>query len=147
MFNTLYPTSTEEQENKWSRHIRESLDVVSENECAAHAALYQDAPIDFYVYIDPKCYLGDLAFSIAGESITSTNVVQIRRTNSLVHVNTVFDVSFDLPDFAWNRYMFEVVDMNAGEGLTECGVKCELHKTGCDYFAFDGCKEFNGQLA
>ena len=144
MFSTLYPTTTEAQENKWSRHIRESLDVISENECAAHATLFYAAPIDFYVYIEPKCYLGDLAYSITGQSATSLNTVQIRSTNALIHVNTVYDVSFNLPDFAWNRYMIEVIELDAGGGLTECGVKCELYKNTCDYFAHAGTKCYIG---
>ena len=144
MFSKLYPTTTEAQENKWSRHIRESLDVISENECAAHATLFYAAPIDFYVYIEPKCYLGDLAYAITGQSATSLNTVQIRSTNALIHVNTVYDVSFNLPDFAWNRYMIEVIELDAGGGLTECGVKCELYKNTCDYFAHSGTKCYVG---
>lgn len=144
MFNALYPTSTDAQEDKWSRHIRESLEVVSENECAAHATLYKDAPIDFYTYLEPKCHLGDLAYTITGEPAITINTIQIRSANSLIHVNTVYDVNFDLPDFSWNRYMTEIIDLEDNEGLTECGVKCELHMTQCDFFAYAGSKCYLG---
>ena len=144
MFDALYPTSTEAQEDKWSRHIRESLDVISENECAAHATIFQDAPIDFYSYVDPKCHLGDLAYVKTGESAIVLNTVQIRKSNALTHVNTVYDTIFDLPDFAWNRYMFENVELQDGEDVTECGVKCELHKTQCDFFGHSGAKCYFG---
>ena len=103
MFDPLYPTSTEAQENKWSRHIRESLDVISENECAAHATLYYSVDIDFYSYVEPKCHLGDLSYVKTGESTTSLTTVQIRKSYSLTHVNSVYNTVFDLPDFAWNR--------------------------------------------
>ena len=52
MTDKLYPTSTEEQANFWSKHIRETLDVFSEAECGAHAALYRYYPIDYYVYLE-----------------------------------------------------------------------------------------------
>ena len=134
MTNTLFPTSTGAQQNRWSRHIRESLDVVSENECAAHATLYYNAPIDFYVYIEPTCYLGDLAYTTTEDLEITINSVKIRATNALEHVTTTFDAVFDLPDFAWNRYMIGAIDLLDGEGLTECGVICELHAAHCDFF-------------
>ena len=144
MFSKLYPTSTDAQENKWTRHIRESLDVVSENECAAHAALYYGAYIDFYAYLEPKCHLGDLAYSKTGESATTLNTVQIRYANSLTHVNTIYNTVFDLPDFVWNRYIFETVDFQNGEEMMDCGVRCELHKDTCDFFAHSGTKCYFG---
>ena len=144
MFVALYPTSTDAQENKWSRHIRETLEVVSENECSAHATLYQDAPIDFYAYVEPKCHLGDLAYTKTGELMETINTLQIRSTNSLDHVNTVYDIIFDLPDFAWNRYMFETIDFESGEDSTDCGVRCELHSSQCDFFAYSGTKCYFG---
>ena len=52
MTDKLYPTSTEEQDNFWSKHIRETLDVFSEAECGAHAALYRHSSIDYYVYLE-----------------------------------------------------------------------------------------------
>ena len=105
MSGTLFLTSTEAQNDKWSRHIRESLDVVSGNECAAHAMLFQNAPIDFYVHIEPTCYLGDLAYFKEKEADIALNSVKIRASNALEHVTTSFDAVFDLPDFAWNRYL------------------------------------------
>ena len=116
MSGTMFLTSTEAQNDKWSRHIRESLDVVSENECAAHATLYYNAPIDFYVYIEPTCYLGDLAYTTTEYSEITINSVKIRATNALEHVTTTFDAVFDLPDFAWNRYMTGVIDIVDEEG-------------------------------
>ena len=61
MTTKLYPTSTEAEVSKWTKHVKHSFDVVSENECAAHAALCQDGIIEFYVYAEPKCNLGDLS--------------------------------------------------------------------------------------
>ena len=101
----MFLTSTEAQNDKWSRHIRESLDVLSENECAAHAMLFENAPIDFYVYIEPTCYLGDLGYYKEREADIALNSVKIRASNALEHVTTSFDAVFDLPDFAWNRYI------------------------------------------
>ena len=144
MSSKLYPTSTDAQENKWSRHIRESFDVVSENECAAHAALRYASYMDFYVYVEPKCHLGDLSYSKTGESATTLNTVQIRYANSLTHVNTVYNTIYDLPDFVWNRYIFDTVDFQNGEEMMDCGVRCELHKDTCDFFAHSGTKCYFG---
>ena len=67
MTNSLYPTSTEAQINKWTKHVKHTFDVLSENECAAHAALCQDGIIEFYVYKELQCQLGDLSHTTTGK--------------------------------------------------------------------------------
>ena len=69
------------QEIIWTRHIRETFEVVSENECAAHATLCQDWPIDFYVYSEKNCYLGDLAYVKEGTGDDTLHTIRIRKGN------------------------------------------------------------------
>ena len=83
MTNKLYPTEIEAQDDKWSRHIKHSFDVVSENECAAHATLCEDGIIEFYVFIEPKCHLGDLSHVITGVSETTMTNIRIHQKNAL----------------------------------------------------------------
>lgn len=65
----LYPTTALIEKTQWSKHIRETIQVVSLQECAAHATLYSGAPIDFYVFLeDSTCHLGDLAHVIGGKN-------------------------------------------------------------------------------
>ena len=43
--------------------------------------------------------------------------------------------------------MVEEIELVDGEGLTECGVKCELHATNCDFFGFGGTKCYIGDYS
>ena len=136
MTDRLYPTTSDAQINKWSQHIKHSFDVVSENECAAHAALCVDGVIEFYIYDEPKCYLGDLSHVVTGQSETDSTTIRIHKKHALDHTNAVFDAQFPLPSEIWNRYMFEEMELQDGEDLADCGVKCEVHNSQCDFFAF-----------
>ena len=81
-----FSTTVEAQKNKWSRHVKETLDVVSEAECSAHAMLYMHGPIDFYFYEEAKCYIGDLNHvgSEGSESdITTLRIRQCKQINQL----------------------------------------------------------------
>ena len=53
------------------------------------------------------------------------------------HVQKTYDAQFDLPGYIWNLYIFEQVELQESQDLTECGVKCELHDYQCDFFVFD----------
>ena len=79
MTDALFPTSTNVQEIIWTKHIRATLEVVSENECAAHAALCHDWPIDFYFYNENSCYLGDLAYTKEGTGGNTLHTIHIRK--------------------------------------------------------------------
>ena len=150
MTDKLYPTTTSAQAKKWSRHIRKSLTVVNEPECAAHATLYDDPPIDFYHYDEEntKCYLGDLAH-VTGPVVDSeeTSEVRLRQPNVLDHTNTIYNEQWELMANEWNRYIFEVIDLADNEDVSHCGAKCELHSTGCDFFALKDSKCYFGTYA
>ena len=59
MIEKLYPTSVDVQMNKLTTRIKEKITTVSELECGAHAAL-APGPIDYWLYLDGDCYLGDI---------------------------------------------------------------------------------------
>ena len=82
MSEKLFPTTTDAQQMKWTRHIRETLNVVSDHECAAHAVLYPDAPIDFYYYSENNCQLGDLSHIQEGTGDVTLQNVRIRKCKS-----------------------------------------------------------------
>lgn len=48
-----------------------------------------------------------------------------------------FNITFTLPGPLWNQFVVEVINLATGEDLTECGVKCRLHATQCDFFMVD----------
>ena len=60
MMMTLYYTSVDVTNNKWSARLREKFSTVSNLECGGHAALANNA-IDYWIWINGTCYLGDLA--------------------------------------------------------------------------------------
>ena len=81
MIDTLFTTTLQAQRNKWTRHIRETVeDVVSEAECGAHAALYMHGPIDFYFYEESKCYIGDLAHIGSEGADSDVTTLRIRQS-------------------------------------------------------------------
>ena len=131
----------EAQRNKWMRHIKETLDVVSEAECAAHAALYMHGPIDFYFYEEFKCYIGDLAYVGSEGSETDLTTLRIRQTNTKFHVDSKYNLIFGLPGNIWSRYVIE--DMISLDAFTtsenlykDCAVRCDLHADKCDFFMY-----------
>ena len=83
-----------------------------------------------------KCYLGDLSHVVTGQSETDITTIRIHKKHALDHTNAVFDAQFPLPSEIWNRYMFEEIELQDGEDLADCGVKCEVHNSQCDFFAF-----------
>ena len=74
----LYPTKIDVQNNKWTTHIREQFDAVSVLECGAHAGLAH-GPIDYFIYLDEQCYLGDLLHGSAASSNATIQDIRIRR--------------------------------------------------------------------
>ena len=118
------------------RHIKETLDVVSEAECAAHAALYMHGPIDFYFYEEFECYIGDLAH-VGGEGPdTDSKTLRVRQSNALSHVNSKYNIDFWLPGYIWNRYVIQekVTFEDSNYAYKDCGVRCDLHPNKCDFF-------------
>ena len=59
MMDKLYFTAVDVQNNRWSKRIRETFSTVSDYECGGHAALADNA-IDYWIWIDGNCFLGDL---------------------------------------------------------------------------------------
>ena len=74
-------------------------------------------------------------FIIVGQSEATLTSIRIHKKHALDHTNAAFDSQFPLPSNIWNRYMFEEVELQDGEDLADCGVKCEIHKSQCDFFA------------
>ena len=64
MMDQLYFTSVDVQNNRWSSRIREKFETVSDYECGGHAAL-ADNNIDYWIWIDGNCFLGDLNYASA----------------------------------------------------------------------------------
>ena len=59
MMDTLYYTGVDIQNKRWSARIREKFSTVDDYECGGHAAL-ADNNIDYWIFIDDTCYLGDI---------------------------------------------------------------------------------------
>ena len=57
--------------------------------------------------------------------------------NSEDHVQSTFDAPLELSGNTWNKYIFEQIELEDNEDKTECGVKCELCSTQCDFFVYD----------
>ena len=76
MIGKLYPTSVDVQMNKLTTRIREKVtNTVSELECGAHAAL---APIDYWLYLDGDCYLGDIPMDSTASGDETKYFIRIR---------------------------------------------------------------------
>ena len=74
----LFPAKTDIQIKQWSTYIKEEIEVLNEEECQAHALLYKDAAIDYYVFEDSKCYICDLSSTKTPVDDDSTNEIKIR---------------------------------------------------------------------
>ena len=74
----LYPTTIDIQFKEFTTHLRETFSTVSELECGAHATLAA-GPIDFWIWIDGTCYLGNIpdGSSSSGDS-TNYNIYVLR---------------------------------------------------------------------
>ena len=79
MMDKLYFTAIDVQNNRWSARIRETFSTVSDYECGGHAALADNA-IDYWIWIDGNCFLGDI---VHGSSVyyddDTKNVINIYR--------------------------------------------------------------------
>ena len=146
----LFPAKTNVQIKQSSSHIKETIEVQSEEECQAHALLYKDAAIDFYAYKNSECYICDLSHSQGSEDNEELIEIKIRTTNALEYINGAFNVQFDLPGSIWNKHIFESQEVF---DVSECGVMCELHSTKCDFFTYQSptCyfglyEEVNGEI-
>ena len=78
MMEKLYPTSIEVSNNEFTGRIREKFSTVSEFECGAHAALAV-GPIDYFIYLNGQCYLGDIPVGSTASSETSLHTIRIIR--------------------------------------------------------------------
>ena len=78
MLEKLYPTTVDVQYNKWTTRIREIFSTVSELECGAHAAL-APGPIDYFIYLDGNCYLGDIPHGSSSSGDETVHNIRIRR--------------------------------------------------------------------
>ena len=78
MLEQLYPTTVDVQYNKWTTRIREIFSTVSELECGAHAAL-APGPIDYFIYLDGICYLGDIPHGSSSSGDETVHNIRIRR--------------------------------------------------------------------
>ena len=100
---------------------------------------------DFYVYLEPKCHLGELGqIHNSNPEINSTPTkIKIQRKRSAEHVSTVYDSVFNLPDTS----LFDSVDFEDGEDLGNCGARCDLHESQCDFFATSETKCYFGSYS
>ena len=78
MLEKLYPTTVDVQYKKWTTRIREIFSTVSELECGAHAAL-APGPIDYFIYLDGNCYLGDIPHGSSSSGDETMHNIRIRR--------------------------------------------------------------------
>ena len=78
MLEKLYPTTVDVQYSKWTTRIREIFSTVSELECGAHAAL-APGPIDYFIYLDENCYLGDIPHGSSSSGDDTVHNIRIRR--------------------------------------------------------------------
>lgn len=80
MINKLFPTSIEVAQYKSFSKEKERLDVSSELECGAHAAL-ADGNIDYWRYITEsgKCLLGELNHNKAAGNVVDLVDIRINR--------------------------------------------------------------------
>ena len=93
MINKLFPTSIEVAQYKSFSKEKERLDVSSELECGAHAAL-ADGNIDYWRYITEsgKCLLGELNHNKATGDVVDLVEIRINRgkfTNDMYNQGSV----------------------------------------------------------
>ena len=141
----LYSTATEIQIDKWQKYSCYSRNVASEEECAAYGTLYYYSyhyNHDFYVYLEPKCHLGELGqiCNSVPEINSTLSKIKIRRKHAAEYVSTAYDSVFNLPDTS----LFDSVDFEDGEDLGYCGARCDLHESQCDFFGTSETKCYFG---
>ena len=141
----LYSTATEIQIDKWQKYICRSLDADTEEDCATYGTFYHYSSSynnDFYAYLDSKCHLGELGqICNSNPEINSTlTKIKIRRKHSAEYVSTAYDSVFNLPDTS----LFDSVDFEDGEDLGNCGARCDLHESQCNFFGTSETKCYFG---
>ena len=144
----LFSTAMEIEIHKWQKYICHSLDAASEEECAAYGTLYlKDSSYDndFYVYLEPKCHLGELGqICNSNPEINSTlTKIKIQPKHAKEYVSTAYDSVFTLPDTS----LFDSVDFEDSEDLGYCGARCDLHESHCDFFATSETKCYFGSYS
>ena len=65
--------------------------------------------------------------------------------NSWSDINSRFNEQFTLSSYIWTKYIFETHSVKSGEDQTECGVRCELSATQCDFFTIASGKCYLGR--
>ena len=141
----MYSTAAEIRIDKWQKYICRSLDVDSEEECAAYGTLFYYNYYynnDFYAYLDSKCHLGELGqICNSNPEINSTlTKIKIRTKHAAEYVSTAYDSVFTLPDTS----LFDSVDFEDGEDIGNCGARCDLHESQCDFFGTSETKCYFG---
>ena len=63
MMPSLLQSQIDVQRNFWSKYLRETIQNVTELQCAAYTILHETNTIDFFVYLQNDCHLGAFVFS------------------------------------------------------------------------------------
>jgi hypothetical protein len=106
-------------------------------ECGAHAVLQGS---DFFVYSNNECHIGTLNITTSeneGLNETSTDSLRILKENSEIYINDCFSYWFRLPGETLKSCGFESVILHPDQSLTDCGIKCILSATTCDFFYYE----------
>ena len=103
MIEKLYPTSIEVSNDEFTRRIREKFSTVSEFECAAHAAL-PAGPIDYFIYLDGQCYLGDIPVGSTASSETTLHTIRIVRGIVIFYMEILME-----KNYLWCFFMSEKI--------------------------------------
>ena len=90
MIDKLYPTKINVQHKELTTHLRETFNTVSELECGAHATLAA-GPMDYWTYIDGKCYLGNIPDGSTSSGETTTHDVYILKSKCLNSIKEMMD--------------------------------------------------------
>ena len=97
MMDKLYYTAVDVQNNRWSARIREKFSTVSDYECGGHAALADNA-IDYWIYIDGNCFLGDFNHA------SSTHYDDDIKNDINIYRGNVF-INFKIKQFSNTLYL------------------------------------------
>ena len=62
-------------------------------------------------------------------------------------INSRFNEKFTLSSYIWNKYIFETHVLENGQDQTECGVRCELSGSHCDFFTIASGKCYLGRYS
>ena len=59
----------------------------------------------------------------------------------------MYNEQFTLSSYIWNKYIFETYPLEDGQDQTECGIRCELSATHCDFFTIASGKCYLGRYS